>query len=266
MISDISLGRFVNTGSIIHKIDPRIKLIFNFILALLTFFSNSYISFALLYAVMFFIIIFTKIPLNLYFKSLRSILFFILITFFINTFFLDGTVIFKFGFLKITYEGLKISIIASLKLILLILMSSLLLFVTSIKDLTRGIEKLMAPLKLFRINVRDFATIITLSLRFIPILMEETDKIITAQRARGAKINSGSLYKRAKGLSNILVPLLVASFKRADELAISMETRCYSYECKKTKMNVLKIKTIDIMSIFVIILISLIVLWLNFNF
>lgn len=263
MLSNILLGNFINTKSIVHKIDPRIKLIFNFIFVLLIFFSKSYVSLSILFFLIITIICFTKIPFKVYLKNLKGIIFFILITFFINAFFLDGTPIFKIGFLKVTYEGLNISLIASIKLILLVLISTTLLFVTSNSDLTLALEKLMAPLKIFKINVRDFATIITISLKFIPILLEETNKLIIAHKVRGSDINSGSIFKKAKKLSNILVPLFVSSFKRADDLYIAMESRCYNYDCKKTRMKTLKVKSIDIMSIFVIIIISLIVLFFN---
>lgn len=263
MLSNILLGNFINTKSIIHKIDPRIKLIFNFIFVLLIFLSKSYVSFFILFFSVITIIYFTKISFKVYLKSLKAIIFFILITFFINAFFLDGTPIFKLGFLKITYEGLNISAIASIKLILLALISTTVLFVTSNSDLTLALEKLMAPLKFFKINVRDFATIITISLKFIPVLLEETNKLIIAHKARDSDINSGNIYQKAKKFSNILVTLFISSFKRADDLYVAMESRCYNFECKKTRMKTLKIKSIDIMSIFVIIIISLTVLFFN---
>lgn len=265
MLPNISLGRFLNNNSVIHKIDPRIKLLFNFIFILLTFFTKSYLAFAFLFAVAFMIIRLTKIPLKLYLKNLRSILFFILITFMINIFFVEGAEIFRIGILKISAEGLNVSFIAALRLILLLLTSSVLLFVTPMSELTLALEKILTPLKFFRVNVRDIATIITISLRFVPILLEEADKIVMAQKARGADINSGNILKRAKSLSNILIPLFVSAFRRAEDLSLAMESRCYDYDCVKTKMKSLNIKTIDIMSVFVIIIISIIVVWCNLN-
>ena len=265
MLSDVKLGQFINTKSVIHKIDPRLKLLFNAIFVILIFFSKSYISFLSIFLTLFVVICLAKIPFKLYLNSLKSILFFILITFIVNVFFIDGKPLLQIGFLKVTYEGLNISAFAILKLFLLILTSTTLLFVTSMPDLALGLEKILSPLKIFKINVRDISTMITISLRFIPIFIDETDKIITAQKLRGANFNSGNIFKRAKLFVNIFVPLFVSSLKKADDLYLAMESRCYSYDCFKTKMKDLKFKNIDIMSVFVIIIVSIIIMWVNFK-
>ena len=266
MLSDIKLGQFLNTNSIIHKIDPRLKLLFNAIFVILIFFSRSYISFLSIFLALFIVICLSKIPFKLYLNGLKSILFFILITFIVNVFFIDGRTLFQIGFIKVTYEGLNISAFAALKLFLLLLTSTTLLFVTSMSDLALGLEKILSPLKIFKVNVRDFSTMITISLRFIPIFIDETNKIITAQKLRGADFDSRNVLKKAKLWSNIFVPLFVSSLKKADDLYLAMESRCYSYDCLKTKMKDLKFKNIDIMSFFVIIIVSIIVMWINYNF
>lgn len=237
MIKDITLGQFIPGNSLIHKLDPRTKILLVFLYIVLLFIINS-IPLILLAAVFtIFLIKLSSIPFKFILKSLKPIYIFIIFTALLNLFMTDGTYIVNFGFLRITYEGLSITIIMSIRLILLVAGTSLLTYTTSPIVLTDGIESLLSPLSKMHFPSHELAMMMTIALRFIPTIIEETDKIIKAQTARGADFDTGGLIKKAKALIPILIPLFVNSFKRADDLALAMECRGYHGGEGRTKLK-----------------------------
>lgn len=266
MASNITLGQFFPGNSFIHKLDPRVKIISLVVLLIAVFLSTNYLALAinLISAIIFAVM--TKISAKTYFKSMKFILFIVLFTSLLNVFYARGTQIFRFGPLVLTKEGLDNSIFVAMRLIILILISSILTFTTSSTDLTYALEKLMNPLSIFKLKTHDLAMMMTISLRFIPTLFEETEKIIDAQKARGANMESGKILTRIKAFVPILVPLLVSSFKRAYDLAIAMECRCYNGGEGRTRLKTLHINSQDIFAIILVLAIFILVLLSNMCF
>ena len=255
MIKDITLGQFLPGNSVVHKLDPRTKilLIFAYIIALFsvkTFFGYALCFFfvALAYGV-------SKIPPKMIFKSLKPILFFVIFTALINLFLTSGEVIFSFGFFKITKEGVILATKMAVRLVLLVAVTSLLTYTTSPIVLTDGIEKLLSPLSKIGVPAHEIAMMMTIALRFIPTIIDETDKIIKAQSARGSDFESGNLIRRAKALVPILVPLFISAFRRADELATAMECRCYHGGQNRTKLRIIKMTRLDLLTAILCIII-----------
>ncbi len=266
LVSNITLGRFFPGDSFIHKLDPRVKIILLAALLLAVFLSANYLALTLnLTSIIIFAAV-TKISAKTYFKSMKFILFIISFTSLLNIFFARGIQIFQFGPLIITKEGLDNSLFVAMRLIMLILISSMLTFTTSPTDLTYALEKLMKPLSVFKLKTHDLAMMMTISLRFIPTLFEETDKIIDAQKARGADMESGGVLSRIKTFVPILVPLLISSFKRAYDLAIAMECRCYNGGEGRTRLKTLHISSRDIFAVLVVLAVLILVLLSNMWF
>ena len=229
MISDITLGQFFPGYSPVHKLDPRTKIILATLFIVAVFVANNPVSFLLLVAVTLALIAISRISFRVIMKSIKPIVFILLFTAIINVFMTvgDGEPLVSFWVLKIYEEGIARAILMALRVIILIVGSSVLLtYTTSPIALTDGIEALLSPLKKINLPVHTFAMMMSIALRFIPTLVEETEKIMNAQKSRGADFTTGSLVQRAKALIPILVPLFVSSFKRADELATAMECRC----------------------------------------
>ena len=195
------------------------------------------------------IVLLTKIPVKMYFKGLKAIMFIILFTSVLNMFYGSGEPIWQWGFLKITLNGISNAVFISIRIVALIFISCVLTYTTSPTDLTDALERLMKPLTVFHIKVHEIAMMMTIALRFVPTLLEETDKIMNAQKARGANMDSGGLIKRVKAMMPVLVPLLVSSFNRAYELAVAMECRCYRGGAGRTRMKVLKAETKDAVAV-----------------
>ncbi|MDE6595034.1 MAG: energy-coupling factor transporter transmembrane protein EcfT [Oscillospiraceae bacterium] len=237
MLKDITIGQYFPGKSVVHKLDPRFKIIITGIFIAMLFSADSFIAMAV--GIVFLIVSFllSKIPLKLMLKSIKPIVPIIIFTSVLNIFFLDGVVLFKLGFLKVTYEGLRTSAFMIIRIIALIMGSSLLTYTTSPITLTDAIERLLSPLKKIKLPVHELAMMMTIALRFIPTLIEETDKIMSAQKARGADMESGSLLQRAKALTPILIPLFVSAFRRAEELAVAMECRCYQGGDGRTRLR-----------------------------
>lgn len=237
MLKDITIGQYFPGKSVVHKLDPRFKIIITGIFIAMLFSAESFIAMAV--GIVFLIVSFllSKIPLKLMLKSIKPIVPIIIFTSVLNIFFLDGVVLFKIGFLKVTYEGLRTSAFMIIRIIALIMGSSLLTYTTSPITLTDAIERLLSPLKKIKLPVHELAMMMTIALRFIPTLIEETDKIMSAQKARGADMESGSLLQRAKALTPILIPLFVSAFRRAEELAVAMECRCYQGGDGRTRLR-----------------------------
>ncbi len=256
MIKDITLGQYIPGDSVLHKADPRTKIILTFIYMVVLFMIRpddkviikTYTAFA---AVIFFTllaIVVSGIPIKYTLKGLKPILIIIVFTMVINIFTTSGTPVYPTGLLsKITVEGINTAIILALRLALLIIGASLLTLTTTPILLTDGIEKLLQPFKKLGLPAHELAMMMTIALRFIPTLLEETDKIMKAQSARGADFDTGNLVQRAKSFIPVLVPLFVSAFRRADELATAMEARCYRGSIGRTRMRQLKLGGTDIL-------------------
>lgn len=251
---DVTLGQYYPADSILHRLDPRLKIVSLIALIVLTFCSFNYFSLALVVALVLTVILLSKVPIRMYFKSLKVIIIIVIITSLLNLFYGAGEVIFQWWIFKVTWEGIHNAIFVCTRIICLILFSSALTFTTSPNDLTDALERLMKPLKIFHIQVHEIAMMMTIALRFVPTLLEETDKIIAAQKARGADMESGNLISRAKALTPVLVPLFVSSFRRAYELAVAMECRCYHGGEGRTRMKQLKMSKRDYLCMALLIL------------
>lgn len=239
-MKNVTLGQYFPGVSAIHKLDPRIKILTTLLLIVVVFLIDTYIGFAALAALLFIIIGISKINAGTVVRSVRPLMFIIVFTFILNMFFYNGdTVLWEFYALKITAEGIEKAIFIAIRLILLIMSTSIMTFTTSPMQLTDGLEALCGPLKKVKFPVHEMAMMMSIALRFIPTLSEETEKIMKAQTARGAEFDSGNILKKAKNMVPLLVPLFVSAFKRADELALAMESRCYHGGEGRTKMKVL---------------------------
>lgn len=245
MFKDITIGQYFPGESIVHRFDPRLKIITMIFFIISLFFINTFIPYIFVAIYLFIIIKIGNLPLKVVLKGLKPLRWILLITFVINIFFLPGEPLFKLGFLTISKEGLKTACLMAIRLMFLVLGTSLLTYTTSPIELTDGIEALLKPMKKIGVPSHEIAMMMTIALRFIPTLIEETDKIMKAQMARGADFESGNIIKRSKNLVPLLVPLFVNSFRRADELATAMEARCYRGGVGRTKMIVLVLEKYD---------------------
>lgn len=238
MLRDITIGQFYPVDSYIHKLDARIKIISTLIYIFALFFVRNFIGYIPVFIFLASVIYISKVPLKFILRGLKSIVIIILFTVVLNIFMSSGkTVLFHYGFITVTLEGIYNAGIMALRLIFLIIGSSLLTLTTSPIELTDGIEILMKPLKRFGVPSHEIAMMMTIALRFIPTLLEETDKIMNAQTARGADFETGNLIQRAKSMVPILVPLFISAFRRADDLAMAMEARCYRGDEGRTRMK-----------------------------
>lgn len=248
MLKDITIGQYFPGDTLIHRLDPRIKILVSIMYIISLFFINSFYPYVFILGFIVLTIKISKVPIMYVIKGLKPLVFIISITFAINIFLTKGEVLFHIGFLTVTKEGLIQAAFMALRLIFLIVGTSLLTLTTSPISLTDGIEKLLSPFKKMGLPAHELAMMMTIALRFIPTLLEETDKIMKAQMARGADFESGNIIKRAKSLVPLLVPLFINAFRRADELAIAMEARCYRGGEHRTRLNELKLKKEDIMA------------------
>ena len=248
MISDITLGQFFPGYSPIHKLDPRTKIILATLFIVSVFIAANPVSFLLLTAITLILISLSRISFKVIVKSVKPSVFIILFTALINIFMTggEGEPLISFWIIKIYEEGIARAVMMALRVIILIVGTSVLLtYTTSPISLTDGLEALLAPLKKIHVPVHTFAMMMSIALRFIPTLIEETEKIMNAQKSRGADFTTGSLAQRAKALIPLLVPLFVSSFKRAEELATAMECRCYRGDKNRTKLVKLEYKPND---------------------
>ncbi|MBR3771952.1 MAG: energy-coupling factor transporter transmembrane protein EcfT [Clostridium sp.] len=246
MIRDITIGQYYPVESLIHRLDPRVKLIGTvlFIISLFTFRSFSGYVVALLF--MGTVIKISKVPFRYIVKGLKSLLMIMLFAVVFNVFFSTGEhVLYEYGVVCITVEGLRNAVFLAVRLVFLVIGSSLMTFTTTPTQLTDAIENVLRPLNKLKVPVHEIAMMMSIALRFIPILMEELDKIMKAQTARGADFESGKLMQRIKALVPILVPLFISAFRRANDLAMAMEARCYRGGTGRTKMKPLTYRRID---------------------
>lgn len=259
MIKDITIGQYIPGNSFIHKLDPRGKILISFIFVIDLFIVNNFKGYIFIVLFTAAAILISKVPFKFIYKGLKPIFVLILITAVLNVLMTSGsTPIFAWKFIKIYPEGLKLAAFMILRLIFLIIGTSLLTLTTTPIELTDGIEKLLNPFKKIGVPAHELAMMMTIALRFIPTLMDETDKIMKAQMARGADFESGNIFQRAKSLIPLLVPLFISSFRRADELAMAMEARCYHGGEGRTRMKQLKLTGLDsIAAVFTMILVAL---------
>jgi energy-coupling factor transport system permease protein len=249
MLKDITIGQYFPGDTIIHRLDPRVKIIIISLFIASLFFINTFIPYIFIVGFILLVVKISGVPLKFILKGIKPLLFIILITFSINIFMTKGEVLYELGPLTITKEGIYLATFMALRLIFLITGTSLLTLTTSPIALTDGIEKLLSPFKRIGLPAHELAMMMTIALRFIPTLLEETDKIMKAQMARGADFESGNILSRAKNLVPLLVPLFINAFRRADELATAMEARCYRGGDNRTRLNELKLKNLDIVSL-----------------
>ena len=245
MLKDITIGQFLPGNSVVHRLDPRTKIALVFAFIIMIFMLNNIVAYIPVALLLFAVTATAKIPLKMILKSLKPLLFFIIITAVINLFLTDGRVVVRLGFLKITHEGIIMTVQMALRLVFLVAGTSILTYTTSPIVLTDGIESILKPLKVIKVPSHEIAMMMTIALRFIPIIIDETDKITKAQAARGADFESGNILQRAKALVPILVPLFISAFRRADDLAIAMECRCYRGGENRTKLKQLKMSSAD---------------------
>jgi energy-coupling factor transport system permease protein len=251
MIKDITIGQYIPGESFLHRADPRVKIVLTFVYMIAAFLINSYAGLFSFACFTLLIVVSSGIPLKVVLNGLKPVLIIILFTAIINLFSTSGTPIFKLGFLHITYEGISLTIKMTLRISLLIISASILTLTTTPILLTDGIEKLLNPLRSIKIPVHEIAMMMTIALRFIPTLLEETDKIMKAQASRGADFDTGNILQKAKSFIPVLVPLFVSAFRRAEELATAMEARCYKGSEGRTRMKQLKMGKVDVAVILV---------------
>lgn len=241
MIRDITIGQYYPAESIIHRLDPRVKFIGTIAYIVSLFLFDTFYGFILAAGFLILVIGLSRIPVKFVLRGLKPMLFLLIFTMLFNLFLTPGNkTIFEFWIFKISDTGLRTSVFMVIRLSMLVVGSSQMTFTTTPNQLTDGMERIFAPLKIFRVPVHEVAMMMSIALRFIPILLEETDKIMKAQQARGADFESGNIFKRVKAMVPILVPLFVSAFRRASDLAMAMEARCYHGGKGRTKMKVLR--------------------------
>ena len=247
MLKDITLGQFFPGKSPIHRLDPRTKLVVLLLYIVLLFVASNWISYAVMAVFLVASVKLSTIPFRSIVRGMKPVVFILVFTGILNLFFTKGgTVLVSFWGLTITTVGLERALFMITRILMLITGTFLLTYTTSPISLTDGLESLMKPLKKLRVPVHELAMMMCIALRFIPTLIEETDKIMSAQKARGADFESGNLVQRAKALVPILVPLFISAFRRADELATAMECRCYQGDVGRTKMKLLRFSRLDL--------------------
>ena len=248
-LKDITLGQFFPGNTIIHRMDPRTKLLLTVLYIVALFLAKSLVTYGIMLAILAVWIILSKIKLKSILRGIKPILFILIFTGLLNIFYTPGTVLWQWGFLRVTVEGLWSAFYMVLRILMLIACTFLLTYTTSPILLTDGLERLLNPLKKIRVPVHELAMMMSIALRFIPTLIEETDKIMSAQKARGADFETGSLMDKAKALVPLLVPLFISAFRRADELAIAMECRCYHGGEGRTRLKELHFQSFDVLAL-----------------
>ncbi len=263
MLKDITIGQYIPGNSFVHKLDPRTKILISLLFIISLFLIDKFVGYILVVAFIGAVIINSKVPPRFILKGLKPIIFLVILTSILNVFMIKGTpdtLIFKFGFLSIYTQGVNTALFMALRLIFLVVGTSLLTLTTSPIELTDGIEILLRPIG--KEMAHQLAMMMTIALRFIPTLMDETDKIMKAQKARGADFESGGIIQKAKNLVPLLVPLFISSFRRADELAMAMEARCYRGGSGRTRMKKLQFSNRDFIAwgIFAVLFIASIII------
>lgn len=245
MIRDITIGQYYPADSVVHHLDPRVKLMGTIVFLISLFLFDGFVGYIVATLFLGGAIWLSKVPLKFMLKGLKAVFMLLAISVLFNLFLTDGVVVVQIWKIKITREGIRLAVFMAIRLVYLILGSSLMTLTTTPNNLTDGMEKALAPLRRFRVPVHEISMMMSIALRFIPILLEETDKIMKAQQARGADFESGNLIQRAKSMVPILVPLFLSAFRRANDLAMAMEARCYRGGEGRTKMKPLQYQKRD---------------------
>ena len=250
MLTDIIIGQYISADSIVHRLDPRVKIIITLLLIITLFLINNFFGFALYLVFIIFIIHISKIPPVKILKGLRPVFFLLILTLIIHIFLTGGgTVYWEWKFISIEQQGVFTGLFMVTRILLLIIFTSLLTLTTLPLQLTDGIEYVLRPLQKIGVPVSELSMMMTIALRFIPTLLQEAEKIMKAQMARGANFEGGNIIQRAKNLVPLLVPLFISAFRRADELAMAMESRCYRGGEGRTRLHELKMKKRDVVSL-----------------
>ena len=240
MLRDITIGQYYPSGSVLHRLDPRVKLFWTLLYIVSMFVFNTFLGYVVAGVTLIVLIKISHVPFKFMVKGLKAVWMLLIFTLVLNLFMTSGEVIWQWKFLKLTKEGIRTAVFMGLRLFFLIIGSSLMTLTTTPNQLTDGLETGLRGLKKIKVPVHELAMMMSIALRFIPTLIEETDKIMSAQKARGAEIDTGSFTTRAKNLISILVPLFISAFRRADELATAMECRCYHGGEGRTRLRQLK--------------------------
>lgn len=250
MLNDVTFGQYYPTSSFVHKLDPRVKLLFLIAYIVMLFVANSFYSLALCAVILIVTVIASRVPVGSVLRSVKGVIFILLFTSILNIFFHGGeTLLWEWGIIHIYLEGIIFAVFLTFRLFFLVMGSALLTLTTTPVNLTDGIESLLFPLTLIKFPVHVLALIMSIALRFIPTLMDETHRIISAQKARGANFESGNIFKRVKAIVPVLIPLLISAFRRAEELGDAMDVRCYSSGKKRTKYKKLKFGLRDLVAV-----------------
>ena len=266
---DVSFGQYYPVSSPVHRLDPRTKLLASIIYIVTLFFINTFTGFGIMALFLLIVVLLSRVPIGKVLRSVKAVLFLLIFTLIISFFFYRGSpenLIWEWGVIHLYWDGLWSSLKLCIRLLLLVMGPALLTLTTTPVDLTNGLESLLKPLALIRLPVHTLAMIMSMALRLIPTLMEETDKIISAQKARCAEFESGNIFKRAKALLPVLIPLFVSSFRRADELADAMDSRCYRGAKGRTRMKVLKMRVGDWLSLLFMAALLTAMLFLRYNY
>lgn len=266
MIRDITIGQYYPAPSVIHRLDPRVKLVGTLVFIIMIFCINNLAGYLAATAALACLVKISKVPLKYILKGLKAIFFILIFTAVLNLFLTPGTPVFEWKFIHITREGILMALKMAVRLTYLIIGSSIMTLTTTPNHLTDGLEKGLGPLKKIHMPVHEIAMMMSIALRFIPILMEETDKIMKAQQARCADFESGNVFQRAKSLVPVLVPLFISSFRRANDLAMAMEARCYNGGEGRTKMKPLKYYRRDYIGYLMILIYIAVLILLNIFF
>lgn len=237
MLRDITLGQYYRTDSLIHRLDPRVKLVGTLVFIISLFVVDNFIGYIIAALLLVWVIKLSKVPFRFMVRGMKAIAFLLLIAVVFNLFLTPGEAVFTVWKIQITREGIYLAAFMAIRLVFLLMGSSVMTLTTTPNQLTDGLEKLLNPLKKLKVPVHEISMMMSIALRFIPILLEETDKIMKAQIARGADFESGNLIKKAKSLVPLLVPLFISAFRRANDLATAMEARCYRGGEHRTKMK-----------------------------
>ncbi|MGL5614862.1 MAG: energy-coupling factor transporter transmembrane component T family protein [Sarcina sp.] len=265
MIKDITIGQYIPGKSYVHKLDPRTKILITLLFVIDLFVINKFYGYIFIILFLGAAVLLSKVPVKYLYNGLKPIFILIIITAIFNVFMIKGgTLLWEWKFLHIYSQGIRTAVFMILRLVFLIMGTSLLTLTTSPIELTDGIENLLGPLKKIGFPAHELAMMMTIALRFIPTLIDETDKIMKAQKARGADFESGNLIQKAKSLVPLLVPLFISSFRRADELAMAMEARCYRGGTGRTRMKQLKYTGKDTVAYMVLILLIAVTVGIRF--
>lgn len=267
MIKDITIGQYFIGSSFLHKMDARMKILLTFVLIVAIFICKSIPALGLVVMITLSLVIISRVPLKMVFKSVKPIAIIVIFTGLLNLFYVrGGTTLFEWHFIHITTKGIFTAVFMAVRIICLVIISSLLTYTTTPTMLTDAIERLLSPLKVFKIPVHTLAMMMTLALRFIPTLIEEIDRITNAQKARGADLDSGRLIDKIKALVPIIVPLFISSIRRAYELADAMDCRCYVGGEGRTRMKQMKLGGRDFLALLIIAATIAGIVLLNINF